>query len=138
VADVAVPVTAPVAVPVDPGRRGRLDIHDRVIERVVRRAALGVPGVVRHQPAASRVVGGGLPRVHLTVAHGHVSVAVDVAVSWPRPVAATAAAVRERVRGDVRAFTGLVVDSAHVSVAALVVPVERPATYAPEGPDGQV
>lgn len=126
--------------------RGSLDIRDRVVERVARHAALAVPGVLRRAGRVARMTGttrtatgsaSGLPRVHVTTANGHVSLVVEVAVAWPRPVAATAAAVRARVADDVRTLTGLVVDSAHVHVGELVVS-PRPWARGPDDPDEDV
>lgn len=112
----------------DPGERGSLVVKDRVVERLATFAALSIPGVTRHSAGLDRVTGRDLPRVHVTVAGGHVRAALDIAVVWPRPLAETAAAVRTRVAEQLSTLSGLHVDGVDVSIPSVVQP--RTATTA--------
>lgn len=104
----------------DPGSRGRLVVKDRVVERLASFAALDVPGVTRHGSGLDRMTGRELPRVHVTVAGGHVRAALDIAVLWPHPLATTAATVREKVTEQLSTLSGLQVDGVDVTVPTIV------------------
>jgi uncharacterized alkaline shock family protein YloU len=103
-------------VAVDSGRRGRLEISSRVVERIAEVAARQVDAVVR-QPAT---FGRGLPSASAKVAGRHVRLGVDVVVRWGRPLPETAAAVRSAVAEHVSDLTGLVVDAVAVDIVAFV------------------
>lgn len=111
----------------DPGRRGRLHVADRALQRIAVRAAEGVDGVV---PAAvgrvAGLLGSGLPAIELERAGRHVRVQVDVAIRWPAPAPRVTAQVRDAVSAQVGRTAGLVVDAVSVTV--------RDVVRAPKGP----
>ncbi|KAB2370810.1 Asp23/Gls24 family envelope stress response protein [Actinomadura montaniterrae] len=107
-----------------PGERGRTTISDRVVARIVAKAAeetAGTGGLDRS------VLGVGLPgrraaRTDVRV-HGKVVTArVAVSVAYPMPVRDVARQVRAGVRARVEALTGLTVRQVDIDVAEL----ERP------------
>lgn len=107
-------------------QRGRLDLADRVVEKIAVRAALECAGVVSTAEdrssvgdAVQWVVRTDLPRAQAQVGTGATRVAVRIAVRWPCPLPATTAAVRARVGDQVARLTGLRVDGVDVSVSAL-------------------
>ncbi|WP_380169239.1 Asp23/Gls24 family envelope stress response protein [Jannaschia sp. R86511] len=106
-----------------PRERGHLEIRPRVVDTVGRRAARGVPGVVRD--SVGRIARHDLPGVSSRVEGGHVRLDVDLAVAWGRPLAAVSAAVQREVANRVRELTGLVVDAVDVTVESVVVPPEQ-------------
>lgn len=105
----------------DPGRRGRLHVADRALQRIAVRAAEGVDGVL---PAAvgrvAGLLGSGLPAVELERAGRHVRVQVDVAIRWPAPAPRVTAQVRDAVSAQVARTAGLVVDAVSVTVRDVV------------------
>ncbi|MEU9023266.1 Asp23/Gls24 family envelope stress response protein [Actinomadura sp. NPDC048394] len=107
-----------------PGERGRTTISDRVVARIVAKAAeetAGTGGLDRS------VLGVGLPgrraaRTDVRV-HGKVVTArVALSVAYPMPVRDVARQVRAGVRARVEALTGLTVRQVDIDVAEL----ERP------------
>ncbi|WP_433239711.1 Asp23/Gls24 family envelope stress response protein [Actinomadura nitritigenes] len=107
-----------------PGERGRTTISDRVVARIVAKAAeetAGSGGLDRS------VLGVGLPgrraaRTDVRV-HGKVVTAkVALSVEYPMPVRDVARRVREGVRTRVESLTGLTVRQVDIDVAEL----ERP------------
>ncbi|HEU5026547.1 MAG TPA: Asp23/Gls24 family envelope stress response protein [Spirillospora sp.] len=107
-----------------PGERGRTKISDRVVARIVAKAAeetAGSGGLDRS------VLGVGLPgrraaRTDVRV-HGQVVTAkVALSVAYPMPVRDVARQVRAGVRARVEALTGLTVRQVDIDVAEL----ERP------------
>jgi uncharacterized alkaline shock family protein YloU len=111
------------AAPDDPGERGTLTVRGRAAGRIVERAALEVPGVVRHttrRPAA--ITGRELPRAVVDMTPERPNVRVDIALVWPSPVADLCRRVRERVVADLDRFTGRVPSRVDIEVAELVVP----------------
>lgn len=109
--------------------RGETNIGPGVVSAVAARAALEVPGVVRSEPSAvARVMrrsGGGLPGASANVEGDQASVELQVTLTYPAPVWSTAEAVRQRVRQQVRAYTGLEVGAVDLQVAALMQPQPR-------------
>lgn len=95
--------------------RGRTVVDDRVYERTAHAASLETPGVVRHQGAAA-LVGRSLPRVEVRRSADHVRVRLDIALTWPSPLAETTAAVRDRVTRTLTHVTGSDVDAVDVTV----------------------
>jgi len=104
-----------------PGERGRLDIAERVVERIATIAASEVPGVLTTGSMLEGVLGRRYPKAGAEVAGRHATVSLDVAVAWAIPLADTAASVRARVRARVQDLAGLQVDAVHVSVANVVI-----------------
>ncbi|HET7474492.1 MAG TPA: Asp23/Gls24 family envelope stress response protein [Dermatophilaceae bacterium] len=100
----------------DPGERGRLDVADRVIERIATIAAGEVPGVLACGSALDGALGRQYPKADAEVAGDRVTVAVGLAVAWPSPLADTAAAVRRRVADRLTQLVGLHVDTVAVTI----------------------
>lgn len=109
----------------DAGDRGRLDIAERVVERVATIAASEVDGVRRVGSGIEGVVGRQFPKASAEVGGGHARVALDIAVVWPAPLARTAGTVRERVRERLQSLVGLTVDAVDVTVATVVPDTPR-------------
>jgi len=105
---------------VEPGERGRLDVAERVVERVATIAAGEVDGVLSTGSPLDGVLGRRYPRANAEVAGRRTSVSLDLAVAWAVPLATTAASVRERVRSRVHELVGLDVDGVNVTVAKVV------------------
>jgi len=113
--------------PLPPEERGRLAVDDRVVEKVAGHAVtfisdaaaaprrvLGVKvGAARPDDAASvqAEVQGDMANVH-----------VVIAVRWPKPVQKVADEVRERIRAEVTAITGVRVVHVDVEVVSLTLP----------------
>lgn len=102
--------------------RGRTYVAGRAVERVARRLAQEVDGVVtRNAPAGVvAMLTSDLPVVAVESAGRHHRLAVRIAVSWDHDARAVAAAVQRSVRRRVAETTGDVVDRVDVTVAALV------------------
>ena len=114
-------------VPLAPEERGRLTVDDRIVEKVAGHAVtfitdaaaaprrvLGVKiGAARPDDAAS---------VQAQVQGDIASVRVAIAVRWPRSVQQVADEVRERIRSEVTAITGVRVDHVDVEVVSMTLP----------------
>ena len=111
-------------------RRGRTTIADKVLERLATRAALDVPGVLRHSagPEVLSAVAASWPQATAESAGERVSVTVSLALDWDAPAREVAAQVRERVRRRLAEQTGKSVDRVDVTVAALVPSQRRDTT----------
>lgn len=110
----------------DPGHRGRLVIADRVVEKVASIAAAEVEGVVASGSGLGGLFGHRYPRADATVAGERARVHVEVAVSWPMPLAQVAAAVRQQVGRRLDELVGLAVDAVDVTAATLVTASPHP------------
>ena len=113
--------------PVAPEERGRLTVDDRIIEKVAGHAVtfitdaaaaprrlLGMKiGAARPDDAAS---------VQAQVQGDIASVSVAIAVRWPKSVQKVADEVRERIRSEVTAITGVRVDHVDVEVVSMTLP----------------
>ena len=106
----------------DPGTRGALTIHDKVIQRLATRAALDTAGVQRHSGGIDKLTGRDLPRVHVQIAGDRVRAGIDVAVAWAWPLPTVTADVQANVTHALTAWAGLHVDAVDVSVPAVVEP----------------
>jgi len=104
----------------EPEDRGRLDIADRVVERIAMYAASAVPNVVQVGSTLERVVGRQYPKASADVAGGRSRIGVDVAVAWPASLAEVLLAVRDSVRTRVHDLAGLEVDAVDVTAAKVV------------------
>ncbi|MGL5930363.1 MAG: Asp23/Gls24 family envelope stress response protein [Dermatophilaceae bacterium] len=102
-----------------PAERGRTVIEHRVVERIAARSCLDVAGVVRAGSDLDRLVGRRLPGVSATVAGHRARVALEVAVTWPTPLADVAARVRDHVSATVTGLAGLEVDAVDVEIARM-------------------
>ncbi len=104
----------------EPAGRGRLDVADLVVERIVMIAASQVPGVVAAGSPLDGVLGRRYPKASADVAEDRATVDVQIAVAWTAGLASTATAVRDRVRTQVHDLAGLSVDAVNVTIAQVV------------------
>lgn len=104
----------------DPGARGTLTVHDRVVERLAARAALETPGVRHHSSGLNKLIGRDLPRVRVRIAGDRVRAGLDVAVMWPVSLPAVSADVQLNVTTALTTWAGLHVDAVDVSVLSVV------------------
>jgi uncharacterized alkaline shock family protein YloU len=110
-----------------PEERGRLTVDDRVVEKV---AGYAVTFVTDAAAAPRRVlgvnIGGARPddaaSVQAEVQDDIASVHASIAVRWPRSVQKVADEVRERIRSEVAAITGVRVDHVDVEVVSMTLP----------------
>lgn len=108
-----------------PEQRGRLQVADRVIEKIAAHAAT----TVEHATGSPRRVLGltvsddpGTPQVTARV-HGDVAtVFVDLAVAWPAPVTEVTRAVRAAVIDRLTVLAGIRVAQVDIEVSALTAP----------------
>lgn len=93
-----------------------------MLERLATRAALDVPGVLRHSagPEVLSAVTTSWPKATADSAGERVSVKLSLALDWDASATEVAAQVRERVRERLVEQTGKSVDRVDVTVAALV------------------
>ena len=113
--------------PVVPEERGRLTVDDRVVEKV---AGYAVTFVTDAAAAPRRVlgvkIGGARPddaaSVQAQVQDDIATVQVAIAMRWPRSVQKVADEVRERIRSEVTAITGVRVDHVDVEVVSMTLP----------------
>ena len=113
--------------PVPAEQRGRLTVDDRVVEKV---AGYAVRLVADAAAAPRRVLGVNIgaarpddaASVHAQVRDDIASVHVAIAVRWPRSVQTVADGVRERIRSEVTAITGVRVDHVDVEVVSMTLP----------------
>ena len=117
--------------PVPPEGRGQLTVNDRVVEKV---AGYAVTFVTDAAAAPRRVLGvkigearpQAVASVQAQVQDDIASVHAAITVRWPRPVPHVADEVRERIRSDVRAITGVRVDHVDVEVVSMTLPSTEP------------
>ena len=113
--------------PVPPEERGRLTMDDRVVEKV---AGHAVTFVTDAAAAPRRVLGVKIGEarpddaasVKAQVQDDIASVQVAIAVRWPKSVQQVADEVRERIRSEVTAITGVRVDHVDVEVVSMTLP----------------
>ena len=113
--------------PVPPEERGRLTVDDRVVEKV---AGHAVTSITDAAAAPRRVLGVKIGEarpddaasVQAKVQDDIASVHVAIAVRWPRSVQKVADEVRERIRTEVAAITGVRVDHVDVDVVSMTLP----------------
>lgn len=96
------------------------------METVATVAVDAVPGTAADGSGLDAVVGRRYPKVSADVAGDHATIRVDVALEWGYPLADTAAAIRDRVRAQVRDLAGVEADTVDVTVARIVLPTEPP------------
>ena len=115
------------AAPVPPEERGRLTVDDRVVEKV---AGYAVTLVADAAAAPRRVLGVNIgaarpddaASVHAQVQDDIASVHAAIAVRWPKSIQKVADEVRERIRSEVTAITGVRVDHVDVEVVSMTLP----------------
>jgi uncharacterized alkaline shock family protein YloU len=113
--------------PVPPEERGRLTVNDRVVEKV---AGYAVTLVTDAAAAPRRMLGVNIGEARLDDAASVraqinddiASAQVAIAVRWPKPVQKVADEVRERIRSEVKATTGVRVDHVDVEVVSMSLP----------------
>lgn len=105
---------------------GHTHISERAINRIAAHAAGTVPGVVSTSGGIVKL-GGSYPRCAALVDRttGRARLDVALAVSWPSPVSAVAARVRDAVRQEVEAATGLSAGVVNVSVEQVLHSAHR-------------
>ena len=91
---------------------GSLRIDQSVTNRIIRQAALSVPGCVEKAAGVGRLFGKPLPQSDITTE-------VHIAVSWPAPVVQVARSVREAVRTHLETFMDAQVTEVAVFVDAI-------------------
>lgn len=106
----------------EPGTRGRLEIRDRVVEKIAARAAAEV-AQVRARSDGLLGLRRRSPSVRADVGRAAVHLAVDVEVCWPAPAGPVAARVRVAVTERLTALTGLRVR--HVDVTVTPVRIDQ-------------
>ena len=87
-------------------------------------AAREIDGVVSIGSGFDQVLGHRYPKADATVAGNRVRIEVDVAVTWPHPLAKVSADVRQRVRQRVSELVGLQVDAVDVTASKIVTAPE--------------
>ena len=110
-----------------PEESGRLDVADRVVEKIAGHAVTMVPGA---SAAPRRVLGVNVraarpehaASVSADVHDGIASVEATIAVAWPRSVQAVADDVRRLIRAEVTSLTGVQVDHIDVEVVSMTIP----------------
>ncbi len=108
--------TAPPAAGLVPAaERGRLDIHDRVVERIATQVARGVAGVVTVR-GGTLGIGSRYPRAQAEVTAMSTRVRITIAATWPTSLAAVAGELRSAVRSELGRQTGLTVTRVDVLV----------------------
>jgi uncharacterized alkaline shock family protein YloU len=99
-------------------QRGRLDIHEGVVETIARKAAATVTPT-RHASGLNRLTSSDLPQARVAIEGGRIEAALVVAAHWPTPVAALAKRVQEVVVEQLGELTGLAVARVDVEVQCL-------------------
>ncbi len=108
-----------------PAERGRLMIHDRVVEKVAARAATeveratGAPRTVLGR-TLGRATEDSAVRTSADVDGDLVTVTVSIAVEWPTPVREVAAEVRRRIVQRIEEIVGLQVVEVDIDVPTLL------------------
>ncbi|HSJ19759.1 MAG TPA: Asp23/Gls24 family envelope stress response protein [Nocardioidaceae bacterium] len=106
---------------------GRLDVSDRVVEKVAGHAVALVPDAAA---APRRVLGLNVGEaepedaasVSAEVQDGIASVKATIAVRWPKSVQTVADEVRRSIRDEVGSLTGVQVDHVDVEVVSMTFP----------------
>ncbi|MBD3912990.1 Asp23/Gls24 family envelope stress response protein [Nocardioides hwasunensis] len=100
--------------------RGRTVIADKVVERVASIATSEVEAVIDTRKGWTKLIRKGLPHAEAVVAGDTSKITVEVAATWPTPLAQVAAQVREHVTRQVVDITGVTVTRVDVTVADVV------------------
>ena len=102
------------------GERGRLEISDAVVRKIVERAADAVPGSVRgSRRVAGVALGETSASAKVVVGPDIVDIALDLILRYPEPIPALVEQIRERVVTEVARITGHRVRECEVTVSQL-------------------
>lgn len=99
---------------------GTLTVADRVLEKIAARAALDIPGVVRHRGGVGSVLGAIGERSALpdaTVHAGGTRITVSLALEWPCAVAEVSRRTRDHVAAEVERLAGIAPTRVDVTVS---------------------
>jgi uncharacterized alkaline shock family protein YloU len=102
--------------------RGTTVIADRAVQRIAGRLIVeleGVGGSARRLLGLTVGAAGEEPNVQAAVKGEHVSLDVELSVSYPASVSQTTDAAREQLTTEVAAMTGLTVDRVDITVTQL-------------------
>lgn len=102
------------------GGPGRTTIAPRVVERIAVAAAAEVDATARASGGLTRLVRGRLPRASAVVAGQTSRISVEVAATWPTPLASVAGEVRDHVTERVGTLAGVDVTAVDVTVAEII------------------
>lgn len=102
------------------GGPGRTTIAPRVVERIAVAAAAEVDATTRANGGLTRLVRGRLPRASAVVAGQTSRISVEVAATWPTPLASVAGEVRDHVAERVGTLAGVDVTAVDVTVAEII------------------
>lgn len=105
---------------VQQGGPGRTTIAPRVVERIAVAAAAEVDATARASGGLTRLVRGRLPRASAVVAGQTSRISVEVAATWPTPLASVAGEVRDHVAERVGTLAGVDVTAVDVTVAEII------------------
>ncbi|GAB2997214.1 Asp23/Gls24 family envelope stress response protein [Amycolatopsis acidiphila] len=101
--------------------RGTTTVAERAVERIAGQLVTEMGGVGGSSRRLLGVTfgGGEAPNVDATVRGEHVSLDVELSVSYPASVARTTEAARQQLTREVGELTGLAVDRVDITVTAL-------------------
>ena len=109
---------------------GRIEVSDRVVEKIAARAAAEVPDaggpaarLLGRQLPTSGPALDRLPKVDAEVDGNFVFLDVSLSVRWPAPITQVTAAVRERLTSRIEELVGLQVREVNVEIVDLVTEV---------------
>jgi uncharacterized alkaline shock family protein YloU len=114
----------------DPGSRGELVIRGRAVSRIVERAVLDVPGVLRSSSRIGPITRRELPRAVVDMTTPHPNILVDVALTWPSPVAGVCREIRAQIEQSVTRMVGRSPSRVDIAVTELIA--EEPDSAEPE------
>ncbi len=96
--------------------RGGLDVADRVVAALARRASADVEGTVRHGGSVAGLMGRRYPDASVSVLGQRAWIELDVAGTWPCDVSDLGARTRETVARRVGELGGVHVERLDVTV----------------------
>ena len=96
--------------------RGTLDVKSKAVTHIAERAAGEVEGTVTNATTVQKATGRGYPHASVRLDRNRAWVDLDVAVTWPAPVAKIAAQVRDTVSRRTTELSGLDVRRVDVTV----------------------
>jgi uncharacterized alkaline shock family protein YloU len=102
------------------GDRGELVIRGRAVARIVERAVLDVPGVLRSSSRIGPITRRELPRAVVDMSTPHPNILIDVALTWPSPVARLCREIRDRIEESVTRMVGRRPSRVDIAVTELI------------------